>query len=499
MATASTSQSDDLPAAASASATATAPASPTAVAAGLWQLAGLPVDALAQLHLPGDGSVLPSSFAVATAAQASLGAAALAAAEIGHARGAGRQAVSVDRCHAALECTAWFALDGVTPPLWDPVSGLYPCGGPDALAGWVRIHANFAHHRDGALRLLGLPAGAGTPRAAVAHALEGWAAPAFEQAAADVGLVVAAVRSFAQWDAHPQAQALAGRPPLRISPIATGAAPADPLPWPALGATERPLAGLRVLDLTRILAGPVAGRLLAAYGADVMLVNGPHLPNIDAIADTSRGKLSAQIDLRQADGRAALWQLVDGAQVFLQGYRPGALAAWGLDAAALARRRPGIVLASLSAYGETGPWATRRGFDSLVQTATGFNLAEAQAAGISTPKALPMQVLDYAAGHLLALGIQAALWRQAREGGSWQVQVSLADVGHWLRSLVRVPDGLGVTAPDIQPWLEDSPSGFGAQGRATLRAVRHAAQFARTPARWVRPSMPPGNHPPVWP
>ena len=499
MATASTSQSDDLPAATSASAAATAPASPTAVAAGLWQMAGLPVDALAQLHLPGDGPVLPSSFAVATAAQASLGAAALAAAEIGHARGARRQAVSVDRCHAALECTAWFALDGVTPPLWDPVSGLYPCGGPDAPAGWVRIHANFAHHRDGALRLLGLPAGAGTPRAAVAHALEGWAAPAFEQAAADAGLVVAAVRSFAQWDAHPQAQALAGRPPLRISPIATGAAPADPLRWPALAATDRPLSGLRVLDLTRILAGPVAGRLLAAYGADVMLVNGPHLPNIEAIADTSRGKLSTLIDLREAAGRAQLDALAGQAQVFVQGYRPGALAALDFSAEALARRHPGIVVASLSAYGNEGPWAGRRGFDSLVQTATGFNLAEAEAAGAAAPKALPMQILDYAAGHLLAFGIQAALWRQATQGGSWQVEVTLAGVGHWLHSLGRLPDGLSVTPPTIEPYLEHSRCGFGAGGAGTLRALRHAAVFSATPAAWVRPSMPPGSHPPTWP
>ena len=470
-----------------------------AAASALWQAAGLPAEALQWADLPGAGPVLPSSFDVATAAQASLGLAALAAAEIGHLRGADRQTVSVNRVHAALECTAWFALDGKTPPMWDPISGLYPCGGPGAPAGWVRIHANFAHHRDGALRLLGLPPGPATPRDAVAQALATWTAQGFEQAAADAGLVVAAVRSFAQWDAHPQALALGRRPPLSIRAIATGQAPAAAQAWPRLAPAQRPLSGLRVLDLTRILAGPVAGRCLACYGADVMLVNGPHLPNIDAIADNSRGKLSAQIDLRDASGRAQLQALLASAQVFLQGYRPGALAARGLDPQRLAQARPGIVVASLSAYGGVGPWAERRGFDSLVQTATGFNLAEAEAAGSTSPKALPMQILDYAAGHLLAFGIQAALWRQATQGGSWQVQVSLVDVGHWLRSLGRLPDGLAASAPSLQPYLEDSPCGFGPQGHATLRALRHAAQFARTPVAGLRPSMPPGSHPPLWP
>ena len=477
-----------------------APDSPAlAAAARLWQAAGMPADALAYADLAGAGPVLPSSFDVATAAQASIGLAALAAAEIGHLRGGDRQTVSVDRVHAALECTAWFAIDGKTPAQWDPLSGLYPCGGPGAPAGWVRIHANFAHHRDGALHLLGLPPGPATARDAVANALAGWTAEGFEQAAAAAGLVVAAVRSFAQWDAHPQALALAQRPPLRISEIDTGQARAPAQAWPRITPAHSPLAGLRVLDLTRILAGPVAGRCLAYYGAEVMLVNGPHLPNIDAIADNSRGKLSAQIDLREASGQAQMQALLAGAQVFLQGYRPGALAARGLGPRSLAQRRPGIVVASLSAYGEVGPWAERRGFDSLVQTATGFNLAEAEAAGSASPRALPMQILDYSAGHLLAFGIQAALWRQATQGGSWQVQVSLVDVGHWLRSLGAVPGGLAATAPSMKPYLEDSHCGFGPQGQATLRALRHAARFSRTPISGLRPSMPPGSHPPLWP
>jgi hypothetical protein len=478
-----------------------APSSPHPSAealAALWNAAGLPAAALDQVQLTGSQAVLPSSFDVATAAQASLGAAAAAAAELWHLRTGQRQAVRVEREHAALECTGHFALDGQVPALWDKLSGLYPCGGAAGEGGWLRIHANFAHHRDGALRLLGLPAGEATPREAVAQALQHWSAFDFEQAAADAGLVVAAARSFAQWDAHSQAAALAGQPVVRIEPIGT-AAPAAPARWPRISPAERPLHGLRVLDLTRILAGPVAGRCLAAYGADVLLVNGPHLPNIEAIADTSRGKLSTLIDLRDAAGRARLDALASQAQVFLQGYRPGALAGQGFGAEALAQRHPGIVVASLSAYGTEGPWGGRRGFDSLVQTATGFNRAEAEAAGSAAPKAMPMQILDYAAGHLLAFGIQAALWRQANQGGGWQVQVSLAGVGGWLRRLGRVADGLAAQRPDLAPYLEDSVCGFGRNGRGTLRAMRHAAQFSATPAGWVRPSMPPGSHPPAWP
>jgi hypothetical protein len=224
-----------------------------------------------------------------------------------------------------------------------------------------------------------------------------------------------------------------------------------------------------------------------------MLVNSPRLPNIEAIADTSRGKRSAHLDLRTEDGRSTLRSLLAEAHVFVQGYRPGGLQALGFGAVEAARLRPGLVHVSLSAYGYEGPWAGRRGFDSLVQTATGFNVAEAAACGAAEPKALPIQVLDYAAGYLLAFGAQAALWRQARFGGSWQVRVSLAGVGHWLRGLGRVADGFAVRRPPFEPYLEASDSGFG-----RLVALRHAAQFARTPARWTRPSVPPGTDAPRW-
>ncbi len=451
----------------------------------LWTSAGLPADALAQLTLIGADPALPSSFAVGTAAQVSFAAAALAAAEVGHLRNGLRQRVRVDMRHAALECSGRFLIDGVAPNIWDKLAGLYACR-----TGWVRLHTNFAHHRDGVLRLLGLPEGAGTDREAVANELTRWDAEAFEQAAADVGLVVAALRTFDDWDAHPQSAALATQPLVAIERI--GDAP--PISLPTLRSDSRPLTGMRVLDLTRILAGPFCGRSLATYGADVLMVNSPHLPNIDAIADLSRGKLSAWADLRTDAGRDALRGVLREADVFVQGYRPGALAALGFAPEAVAATRPGIVMVSLSAYGETGPWAGKRGFDSLVQTATGFNHAEALAAGDAQPRALPMQILDMASGALMAFGAQAAWLRQQREGGSWHVRVSLARTGGWLRTLGRVPNGFDLPKADFSDVMETSASGWG-----QLSAIRHAAEFSATPAGYPRPSMPPGSHPLAWP
>ena len=157
---------------------------------------------------------------------------------------------------------------------------------------------------------------------------------------------------------------------------------------------------------------------------------------------------------------------------------------------------PGIIYVSLSAYGHHGPWAERRGFDSIAQTASGFNHAEALAAGMDEPKPLPCQALDHASGYLMALGALAALLRRATTGGSWHVQVSLAQTAHWLRGLGRLADGFACPDPtfdDVSDLLEDSPSGWG-----TLRAVRHAARMSETPPRWDLPAMPLGTHPPTW-
>ena len=451
--------------------------------AHIWQLAGLPGQALDFANLAGSDPVFPSSFNVGTAAQSTIAAAALAACELGHQRGVARQSVGVDMLHAACECTGWFSLDGVVPAAWDKFSGLYR-----ASDGWVRIHTNFEHHRVGALKLLGLDP-ATCERADAEKAMLAWRAIDFETAAADAGLVATALRTFDEWDATQQGRALASQPLFTIQRIAD----APPLQLAKLDEVQRPLEGIKVLDLTRILAGPVGGKALALYGADVMLVNSPNLPNIDAIADTSRGKRSAQVDLATEEGKATMRELLAQAHVFVQGYRPGGLQALGFGAEQAAAIRPGLVYVSLSAYGTQGPWANRRGFDSLVQTATGFNYAEGEAKGDGQPRALPMQILDEATGYLMALGACAALHRQQREGGSWHVRVSLAQTGHWIRQLGRVDNGLTLSKPDLATFTETSDSGFG-----LLRAVRHSAELGRTPAHYSRVSMPPGTDAPRW-
>jgi crotonobetainyl-CoA:carnitine CoA-transferase CaiB-like acyl-CoA transferase len=458
---------------------------PKTVLAGLWRAAGQDDGALNEITLTGAEPVLPSSFAVGTAAQVGIAAAALAAGEVWRLRTGRRQHVAVDMRAAAIEFRSerYLRVNGKVPEEYhDNIAGLYRCGD----GRWVRLHTNLPHHCSGLLALLGCE----HDRVAVQRTLQTWKGEALEDAAAAAGLVVTACRSFAEWDAHPQGQAVAKLPLFSIEQI--GGAPAKALP-----AAERPLAGIKVLDLTRIIAGPVCGRTLAVHGADALLVTASHLPSmLPLVIDTGRGKLSAAIDLREASGRETLAALVREADIFVQGYRPDAIAAFGFGPGEVAKIRPGIVYVSLCAYGHEGPWAKRRGFDSLVQTASGLNMAEAEAFGEKEPRPLPAQELDHATGYLLAFAAMTALAYRAERGGSWHVRCSLAQTGHWLRSLGRI-DGMKCPDPrsvDVRDLTEEMASGFG-----QLTAVRHAALMSETPPHWARPSVPLGTHASTWP
>jgi crotonobetainyl-CoA:carnitine CoA-transferase CaiB-like acyl-CoA transferase len=461
------------------------PMAPADALAALWDDLGLPAEALGSIALDGADPVLPSSFRIGTLAQTTIAAVALAAAEFHRRRAVVQQQIRVGMREAAIEFRSerYARIAGMpTPDMWDRIAGAYRCGD----GGWVRLHTNFPHHRDGVLRLLDC----GYNRAAVAAALEHWQGQDLEDVAAAAGLVAAKARSFAEWDAHPQAQAVRNLPLVSVERIGDA-------PVPATNSGSRPLERIRVLELTRVLAGPICGRVLAGHGADSIRVISPTLPTIEAAdIDTGRGKRSAYVDFTGDDGRRAFSALLAGADIFVQSYRPGALANRGLGPADAARMRPGIIYVSLSAYGNAGPWADRRGFDSLVQTATGMNVAEAEAAGETGLRPLPSQALDHAAGYLMALGALVALLRRAEQGGSWHVQVSLARTGLWLRSLGRVADGFScpeMKFADIKDRLEAAPSGYG-----ELSAVRHAAELSATPAQWARPSTPFGTDPPRW-
>ena len=460
--------------------------SPREILTDLWALAGGDPSALDAVTLTGEEPQLPSSFRVAAAAQASIAATGLAAAQVWKLRSGQSQPVAVDMRHAVVECRSerYLRVDGKPPPpAWDAIAGIYRTRDQR----FVRLHTNFRHHRDAVCRVLNCK----PERDDVQAALMQCDGEAFETAAYTSGCVVAMMRSHEEWSELPHARALAELPLVSIEKIGEAA----PRPWPG---GDRPLAGLRVLDLSRVIAGPVAGRTLAAHGADVLLISGPDLPAIPWLTiDTGRGKLTSFVELKSEQGRGSLRDLLAGADIFSQGYRPQALAALGFSPQDAARISPGIVYVSLSAYGHAGPWAERRGFDSLVQTATGFNHAEGQAAGVDGPKELPAQMLDHATGYLMAFGAMMAKARQSREGGSWHVRVSLARTGQWLWNLGRVADGFeaeDLKGETVQPFIEEVPSGFG-----PLRSVRHSAVLSKTPAFWARPAMPLGSHPAEWP
>ncbi len=386
---------------------------PANVLAGLWRAAGQDDAALSEITLTGAEPVLPSSFAVGTAAQASIAAAALAAGELWRLRSGRRQRVAVDMRAAAIEFRSerYLRVNGKPPEEYhDGIAGLYRCGD----GRWVRLHTNLPHHCHGLLALLGCD----HDRGAVQRTLETGRAKARRRRRRSgprrhrVPLVRGVGRASAG-ARHHQVAALFHRADRRgAGKQAAGG--------------QRPLAGIKVLDLTRIIAGPVCGRTLAGHGADVLLVTASHLPSmLPLVIDTGRGKLSTSIDLRETSGRDMLAALVREADIFVQGYRPGAIAAFGFGPQEVAKIRPGIVYVSLCAYGHEGPWAQRRGFDSLVQTASGLNLAEAEAFGEKEPRPLPTQELDHATGYVLAFAAMTALARRVERGGSWHVRARL--------------------------------------------------------------------------
>lgn len=303
------------------------------------------------------------------------------------------------------------ALDRPFPPVWDPVAGDYRTAD-----GWIRLHTNAPRHRAACLAVLGVPA----DREAVAAAVVDRSTLELETAVVGAGGAAAELRSAASWTTHPQGRAVATEPVVATT-IGT--------PWtggPRPGTERQPLAGVRVLDLTRVLAGPTATQLLAALGADVLRIDPPDWDEPGVLPLVMWNKLSARLDARTAAGAARLRDLLSGADVLVHGYRVGALDRLGLDEAARSQLRPGLVEVSLNAYGHTGPWAGRRGFDSLVQFSSGITDTETRAARSATPTSLPVQALDFATGQLAAAAAVVGLTRRERDGVGSHARLSLA-------------------------------------------------------------------------
>lgn len=394
------------------------------------------------LQILGEGS-LPSWFQVSDLAVASIGMAGLMLARYAGAQSGDRPTVVVDRRLASF----WFGFTvrpqgWEIPSPWDPIAGDYRTAD-----GWIRLHTNAPAHRAAALRVVDCAA----ERDVVARTVVDWQADTLETAIVREGGCAATMRCLSDWAAHKQGAAVAHDPVViwREHGSAT-------LPKKGVNA-NRPLAGLKVLDLTRVLAGPVAGRFLAAYGANVLRIDPPDWDEPGVVPEVTLGKRCAGLNLKQADDRARFQSLAAGADVLLHGYRPGALHGLGLDAQSLRRTNPGLIDVCLNAYGWSGAWSQRRGFDSLVQMSSGIADYGMRQSGADKPVPLPVQALDHATGYLMAASVLRALSDRRETGAVTSARLSLARVAHLLAGTAHTEIESGLSPEnesDLAPAIE---------------------------------------------
>ena len=429
----------------------------------LWASLGGDPSLLDRCSISGVGDVLPSPFRVTDAAATTVAAAHLAVAELDTVRSGGPvRAVSVDRRQAAAAFISerLIEIDGDPPPnVWDPVAGDYP-----AADGWIRLHTNYSYHREAVARVLG----AADDRETVAAVVATWSAVDLESAIVAAGGCASAMRTHDEWRTHEQFAAIADMPVVEITPNGPTSddqrlgAPVDP---------ARALAGLRVLDFTRVIAGPTCTRFLAAHGATVLRIDPPDFAEVPALVyDVTAGKRLAFADLTDTEQRGHIERLLATTDVVVQGYRPGALDQVGLAPEQLAERFPALIVGRLSAWGDRGPWRERRGFDSLVQMACGIAHEGMVVAGNDRPTPLPAQALDHGSGYLLAAGVVRALTDRDHTGRGAVVRVALARTAAWL-------DSLGRSDSKAMPLTDEETAAATATAESLLGRVR----FARCP------------------
>ena len=448
----------------------------------LLQLAKLP--AADSIEIRGRDPVMPSRFKIGEASATALAACGVAANTIWTASGGKHQRIEVDTAGAAVSLISFLCqkLEDGSEPQRDsnrPLVGFYQAGD----GRWVHLHGAFPDLAAGTLAVLDCDASPESIRVAVSR----WEGQALEDALAEAGMCGAMARTREEWLTHPQGEALQLVPPVSIKRIADS--PIEPIPPRA-----RPLAGVRVLDLTRVLAGPTCGRTLASHGANVLKVNSPNLPSVPPfVIDTGHGKRSTFLDLNDEKDHKQLKLLVLSTDIFSQGYRRGALAKRGLGPEQLAEQRPGIIYVSINAYGHVGPWAARPGWEQLAQTASGVAVDEGS---LDSPRLIAAAATDYTTGYLGALGAMAALYRRSIEGGSYHVEVSLAQTANWLYEfgLFERDSALPNFDPAIAaPYMVSSDTGFG-----RLHHLGPIIRMSETEPRWEQVSVPLGYHPATW-
>jgi crotonobetainyl-CoA:carnitine CoA-transferase CaiB-like acyl-CoA transferase len=438
----------------------------------IWAALGGDAADIERLSVTGSGD-LPAVFPVTDLAVAAIGAAGLAVAELIAAGGHPMPNVTVDRRLAAFWFGASIRPQGWdVPPAWDAIAGDYR-----AADGWIRLHTNAPAHRAAALSVLGTRA----EKTAVADAVAAWAADDLEAAVIAAGGCAAAMRSAEAWAAHHQGRAVAAEPLLHQAAMGEGPIPDRAVP------TDRPLTGIRVLDLTRVLAGPTATRFLAGFGAEVLRIDPPFWDEPSLAPEMTLGKVCAHLDLRRAEDLATLKRLMAGADVMVHGYRPAALAGYGLDAAARRALNPALIDVALDAYGWAGPWQGRRGFDSLVQMSSGIAEAGMRALGRNRPTPLPVQGLDMASGYLLAAAAFRGLTLRRRTGRGLEARASLARTAGLLMSRRQA---------EAAPLAPETPTDWGQTVEMTAwgpaRRVTAPVVVSGAAMRWDRAAGPLG-------
>ena len=429
--------------------------------------------------------VLPSVYAVTDLATASLAAAGEAIADLIAARHDAHANVSVDRRLASL----WFKsslrpVGWELPSPWDLVAGDY-----STKDGWIRLHTNAPHHRRAAMKALGVADTDETERRLVAAAVAEWTSTELENAVISAGGCAGELRSSAAWAEHPQGKAVASEPLLHHETY-PGPAPAE---WEIKRA--RPLDTIRVLDLTRVLAGPAATRFLAGYGADVLRIDPPSDLWDEALTEEmTLGKRSAILDLREDRDRERLKELITEADVMVHGYRSNALASLGLGASVRRSLNPGLVDVALCAYGWTGPWAARRGFDSIVQMSSGIAETGMRHYGKNTPTPLPVQALDYATGFIVATAAVSGLAERVRSGNGSSFRTALARIAALLEKYKQSPGAPELaqeTEADLVQTIEETHWG-------PARRLSSAVTVSGVPVSWDIPAGPIGTAEPAW-
>jgi crotonobetainyl-CoA:carnitine CoA-transferase CaiB-like acyl-CoA transferase len=464
--------------------------------AELISLRGLGDVAADELSIDGQDPFYATPFRVGETVAASIGAVGVAANDIWELRTGRRQSLRLNvRAAAATLRTVDYTRarqpDGhfASVPIPDAMAHMLTVTQPWAARDgrWILPHFNLPHL---AARVLGILKCDSTP-ASVGAAVATWRADALEDAIAEAGACGGMVRSPEEWLAHPQGRYLASRPVIEITKVAES----PPMPFRP---GTRPLSGVRVLDLTRILAGPIAGRTLAEQGADVLMVTSPSLPQTpEHVRDTSHGKRSCFLDLHEPHQAGRLHELAGSADVFIDGYRPGRLDSLGFGADELISARPGLVHLSVNCFGSGGPWAGRAGWEQVAQAVTGVCHINGLLTNQGVPKLVFAPMCDYTTGYLGALGVMLALARRAREGGSYRVSVSLCQAAMFAQRQGLVDGFAGASGRLAEDELNDysvaSDTCYGA-----LQTLGPVLRMSETPPRWAVPTPRLGEHRPEW-